>query len=197
MENVSKEVVAFGSIVGASIVAASTYGVMHDQITARICPEYFTQGFHKYSIAYWYGPIFGRAKKVLENTKSPTVIGLVWGPIATWWVGTMMGVPAALAARIGSHNQLNVQDLAKPLAVTLVLTGAGAVIGGARGYYKARDPEFRKQFFNDHWRAMDGVPQDGIHGFITDAYAHLVAYNVGAASGLGLIGYIIYKRATV
>lgn len=194
MENVGKEIIVAGSIVGTSIAAASLYGILNDQVTARICPEYFTEGFHKDMMRRWNGPILGRAKKVLDNTKSPTVIGLIWGPIATWWVGAALGVPAMLAARIGSHNQLNTADLIKPLAVTLAVTGAGAAFAGTVGYFKAKDAKFRNQFANNYFRAVSGVPENAMHGFITDAYAHQAAYGVGALSGLGLIGYIIHKR---
>ncbi len=72
------------AIVVLSILACVTYGVIHDQITARICVEYFTIG-HPQIIA----------------SESPTMLGFVWGVIATWWVGAILGVLLATAARIG------------------------------------------------------------------------------------------------
>src|SRR5450432_1986345 len=50
------------------VIAAVLYGIVHDQITARICIEYFTV-FHP--------PIF--------HTQSPTLLGIGWGIVATWW----------------------------------------------------------------------------------------------------------------
>jgi hypothetical protein len=52
----------FLAIVLISIVAAISYGILHDQITARVCVEYFTMG---------HAPIFG--------TDDPTLLGLGWG----------------------------------------------------------------------------------------------------------------------
>jgi hypothetical protein len=72
-------VVRFVSIILLCIVAAVIYGVVHDQITARICVEYFTIG---------HPPVFG--------TDDPTLLGLGWGVIATWWVGLILGFPLAL-----------------------------------------------------------------------------------------------------
>jgi hypothetical protein len=76
------------AIVALSILACVAYGIMHDQVTARICVEYFTIG---------HPPVFG--------TESPTLLGIGWGIIATWWVGVILGVPLATAARIGGRPQ--------------------------------------------------------------------------------------------
>jgi hypothetical protein len=54
------------AIVLLCVVMAATYGIVHDQITARICVEYFTIG---------HPPVFG--------TADPTLLGLGWGVIAT------------------------------------------------------------------------------------------------------------------
>jgi hypothetical protein len=63
------------------LVVMAGYGIVHDQITARICIEYFTV-FHP--------PVF--------RTENPTLLGLGWGVIATWWLGAIMGVLLATAA---------------------------------------------------------------------------------------------------
>lgn len=52
------------AIIMVSVVAAITYGVIHDQITARICVEYFTIGHPR-----------------LIESDSPTVLGLFWGVV--------------------------------------------------------------------------------------------------------------------
>lgn len=60
----------FAGIVLFSIAAAIFYGIAHDQITARVCVEYFTIG---------HLPVF--------KTTSPTLLALGWGVLATWWLG--------------------------------------------------------------------------------------------------------------
>lgn len=74
-------------IIGLSIVAAILDGVVHDQVTARVCVEYFTIG---------HPPVFA--------TESPNLLGIGWGIIATWWVGALLGVPLAFAATRGRRG---------------------------------------------------------------------------------------------
>src|SRR5215212_9571429 len=76
------------SIVITCVMAACGYGIVHDQITARICIEYFTVG---------HPQIFE------QPITSPTVMGFAWGIIATWWVGLLLGIPLAIAARAGER----------------------------------------------------------------------------------------------
>ena len=63
----------FLAIVAVCVLAAVAYGIFHDQVTARVCVEYFTIGHEQ---------IFG--------TDDPTLLGLAWGYWATWWVGVML-----------------------------------------------------------------------------------------------------------
>jgi hypothetical protein len=191
IKTVARETGAAGGIIGGAVVTACLYGIANDQVTARICPEYFSEGFHKKMRDSWHGPILGAAKAILEKTKSPTVVATIWGPLATWWVGLGLGIPAVLAARLGPAQQLGVQDLVRPLAATAGITGAGALMAGAYGYLcAAADPAVRNSI---KW-AAGNTPANALTGFITCAYAHNAAYSVGALAGLGLTGYIVNKR---
>ncbi len=73
------------AIVLLCIAMAILYGIVHDQVTARVCVEYFTIG---------HPPVF--------DTDDTTLLALGWGVIATWWVGLGLGIPLAIAARAGS-----------------------------------------------------------------------------------------------
>src|SRR3954463_6284583 len=84
------------------VAVAVIYGILHDQVTARVCVEYFTIG---------HPPVF--------NTDSPTLLALGWGVIATWWVGVMLGVPLAIAARAGQAPKLTAAALVRPVGVVL------------------------------------------------------------------------------
>jgi hypothetical protein len=110
-------------IVLLCVAAAVTYGIVHDQITARVCVEYFTIG---------HPPMIG--------TEDPTLLGLGWGIIATWWVGALLGVPLAIVARAGSRPKRSAASLVRPLlwlmavaAATALLAGIGASWGCAPG----------------------------------------------------------------
>jgi hypothetical protein len=114
------------TIIALSVLAAITYGVLHDQITARICVEYFTIG---------HAPIFG--------TEDPTLLGLGWGVLATWWVGVLLGAPLAAVARIGSSPKRTAISLARPMAVFMLVSAICALVAGTVGFFLARSGSIR------------------------------------------------------
>src|SRR5215472_6170627 len=116
----------FVLIILLSVLSAITYGIIHDQITARICVEYFTIG---------HPPIF--------NTESPTLLGFGWGIVATWWVGLMLGFPLACAARLGSSRALSAKELVKPISMLLGVMGFGAILAGLAGFVLASKGSIR------------------------------------------------------
>ena len=109
------------AIIALCIGASILYGILHDQITARVCVEYFTVG---------HPPIFG--------TDSPTLLALGWGVIATWWVGLMLGVPLAIAARAGHRPRRDVRSLVRPIARLLLVMAACALAAGILGFLLAK-----------------------------------------------------------
>ena len=81
-----------------SVAAATAYGVVHDEITARLCVEYF-------SLAH--PPLF--------PFSSPTMLGLCWGVAASFGVGLVLGYLLAQASQ--SEGLLGVPICARPSAV--------------------------------------------------------------------------------
>ena len=158
-------------IVAFATLAAIAYGILHDQVTAHVCVEYFT-------IAH--PPVF--------PTQSPFWLAIGWGIIATWWVGLPLGIGLALAARIGSAPKLAVGDLMRPVAVLMLAClaiafatgGIGALVsangGDAIGY----------------WREV--IPPEKWTAFAFDAWAHSASYLAGAVGGLFVIVRTALKR---
>jgi len=105
------------AIIGLCIGSAVIYGILHDQITARICVEYFTIG---------HAPVFG--------TEDPTLLGLGWGVIATWWAGLLFGIPLAIAARAGNRPKRCAASLVKLIGVLLIAMGLCAFVAGLVGW---------------------------------------------------------------
>jgi hypothetical protein len=153
------------------IASAVIYGVVHDQITARVCVEYFTIG---------HPPVFG--------TDSPTLLGLGWGVIATWWVGLILGVPLAAAARAGGRPKRSAGSLMKPVGFLLAVMGCCALAAGVVGYAFARNGAMVLL-----GPIADAVPEDRHVRFIADLWAHLASYIVGFVGGLVLI-VLTWKR---
>jgi len=152
----------FVKILITCIAAAILYGVVHDQFTARICVEYFTV-FHP--------PVFA--------TQSPTLLGIGWGIIATWWVGAALGLLLGLAARAGSRPKLAAATLLRPIGKLLLVMAVCAAISGLTGFLLARrglivPPEFVLKNL-----APSAGPQ-----FMTDWWAHSASYAVGFFGGI-------------
>jgi hypothetical protein len=159
-------------IVALSILACITYGIIHDQVTARICVEYFTIG---------HPPIFG--------TRDPTLLGIGWGILATWWVGLLIGVPLATAARIGSRPKRSAFSLIRPMAVLFTCTAVLATLAGVAGYVAA----------SNRWVRLVGdlagdVPRERHVPFLVDLWAHSASYIGGFVGGIILMAWVWRSR---
>jgi len=156
--------IRFLRIVLLSIGAAVVYGIAQDQITARVCVEYFTIGH-----------------PLIIPTESPTALAFLWGVLATWWVGLMLGVPLGLVACVGSRPKMEAGDLLKPIGVLLVCIGVSAFVFGVIGFLAAKAggvwlPE----------PLASDVPREKHGRFLADLWAHSAAYGVGFLGGLVL-----------
>jgi hypothetical protein len=153
----------FLAIVALSILAAVSYGILHDQITARVCIEYFT---------------IGHPQILAVETNSPTVLGFVWGVVATWWVGLGLGIPLAIAARVGPRPKKSFRELIRPLLILMSATGALALVAGVLGYTTAS-----VGWFELRDSLADRIPQSQQARFIADLFAHNMSYAAGAIGG--------------
>jgi len=159
-------------IVLFSTGAAIVYGLIHDQVTAHLCVEYF-------SVAH--PPVFA--------TTSPFLLALGWGIIATWWVGLPLGLGLAAAARIGPVPRLGLAELRSPVVGLMIASAIAAIISGGIGAFlvaSGRAP------VPGGWGAI--IPPDKQVAFSADAWAHLASYGVGIVGGLFVIGHTIWRR---
>ena len=113
-----KEIRSFILIILLGVAAGITFGILNDLITASICIEYFSEGFHKYAIQNcWAG-------KCLQKHNYPVVpTALFWGIAATWYVGLGLGIGMALTARIGRWPKLSARMLIVQVSITIALIG--------------------------------------------------------------------------
>ncbi len=159
-------------IVALGVVAAIAYGIAHDNVTARVCVEYFTIG-HVRVIA----------------SESPTLLALTWGVLATWWVGLGLGLCLALACRAGRKPRLGAADLLRPLGRLLATMAAVSALAGLAGYFAA----------SRGWIFLvgpiaDAVPEARHHAFLADLWAHLAAYGSAFLGGIALAIWASIRR---
>ncbi|TWT56694.1 hypothetical protein KOR42_00480 [Thalassoglobus neptunius] len=157
-------------IIFVAILASVIYGIIHDQITARICVEYFTIG---------HPDVFG--------TDDPTLLGLGWGVIATWWVGAGLGVILVIASRVGQRPKRTARDLIRPIAILMIVCGLTAACAGLLGYFFAQ-----AGWVNLVGQMAKRVPVESHNRFIVDLWAHSASYLSGTIGGL-LLAFRIWK----
>lgn len=152
-------------IVALAIASAIVYGVLHDQVTARICVEYFTIG---------HPPIFA--------TESPTLLALGWGVLATWWVGLLLGLLLAFAAPRGPRPIRTARSLRRPIAILLGVMACGALLAGGVGWFLAT-----RGWVHLLEPLASRVPAERHTPFVADLWAHSASYLFGFVGGLVLV----------
>lgn len=161
------------AIVLLCVGAAAAYGLIHNQITARVCIEYFTIGHPR-----------------MFKSDSPTLHALFWGVAATWWAGLLSGLLIATAARAGSWPRLTVRNV-WPLVLALVVVMAlAAWTAGTfgRSFAKTYPPE-------QPLKAWGGeVPANRYADFMACAYAHGASYQVGFVGSAVVAGVVVARR---
>lgn len=162
----------FLGIILTSVLAAVVYGVLHDQITVRVCVEYFTVGH----------------PKIIESN-SPTLLAFAWGFWATWWTGLLLGVGLALTARLGSRPKRSLRSLVRPIVWLLAVMGGFALVSGIIGYVIGTMgnvvlvPDMKERLQPQKWAAFQAC-----------WFAHTMSYNVAFIGGGMLIAWVWVSR---
>jgi hypothetical protein len=157
-------------IAAACVLAAVLYGIVLDQITARLCVEYFTV-FHP--------PLF--------HTQSPTLLGIGWGIVATWWVGTFFGVLLILAARAGNRLPLRASEVLPSIAWLLAVMAVVAFLSGITGYVLAR-----QGILDTDWLTFTDSPTKR-YRFMADWWAHTASYAAAFVGGI-VVCIMTYRK---
>ena len=95
------------------IAAMTGYGMAQDQVSARLCPEYFT-----------------RLHPPIPGVTDPTLLGIAWGFLGAWWGGALLGYFAGIAATIGPRPPVPVRELVRPMLVLVVVVAGVAALTG-------------------------------------------------------------------
>ena len=155
------------------ILATCVYGIAHDMVTAHVCVEYFLPPVHP----------------VIFPTTSPILLALIWGVIATWWVGLFLGVLLAAACRIGNKPKRTVSQIIRPVMILLALLFITSILLGLVGYMVG---------WADIFENLPDNPEPGFRhkhaAFLFDVVAHLAAYLLGAIGGVVVAIYSLRYR---
>ena len=158
-------------IVVLGIGAATAYGVAHDQVTVRLCPEYFT-------IAH--PPLF--------PTNSLTLLGVCWGVAATFWVGVVLGLLLALVSQSAGVPPVPIARLVRLTLGLVAITALAATVGGILGYELSRDSILPLPA-----AFAEVVRSSRHHQFMAVWFAHGTSYLVGVV-GAALVIHRIWRQ---
>jgi hypothetical protein len=142
-------------------VVAGAYGVLHDQMSWSISPEYFTK--LKFTQFAW-----------ADVGLSPRAYASEVGFLASWWVGMIAGW---VLCRVGFGDSPSRREVVRAFAIVLGIAAICGVAGGLLGLAAARNDLTEW----DGWRLNLGLRD--LHAFVVVAWLHWASY-LGAATGL-------------
>ncbi|HEY3663785.1 MAG TPA: hypothetical protein VGL24_11585 [Chthoniobacterales bacterium] len=153
-------------------MAAAGYGIVHDEITAHLCVEYFTVA---------HPPLF--------HTTSPFLLGICWGIAATIGLGLVFGCLLA-AVSLGGEAPASAQGtLVRRVGLLLGAMAVSALLAGLAGFALSRFSLVRLP-------ALLGsvIPFARHDRFFAVWFAHLASYAVGLGGSAWLIFQVWCER---
>lgn len=146
------------------------YGVVHDQITARVCIEYFTVG-HRFLI----------------SSDSPGLLGLFWGVAGTAGMSFLFGIGLYYSLYRGPWPRYEIKKIIPVVLIMLLICGVFALLVGIAGYEMSK-----YGIYETEWsQVLDIDTANRFHGVW---FAHIVSYSVGFVGGMLILVSVIYKR---
>ncbi len=152
-----------------SILAACAYGVIHDQITIRLCLEYFTVA---------HPPLF--------HTTSPTLLALCWGVAATAGIGAVFGMVLALVSQSGPAPY-PISRVARLILLLLTAMAGSAVVAGIVGYQLSQ-----RGLISIPSGVARAIPEEQHHRFMAVWFAHGASYFVGL-TGSAIVCFAVWN----
>lgn len=171
-----RKFVLFVIIIFSSILIASVFGIVHDQITYSIAPEYYTKfkfiqfGLVEYSSVY------------IDNVR---LLVSVVGVMATWWMGLFIGIIYAIILMFFSYSKTLYAIFFKTIAFTFIATITLSFCGYLNWKYHA-------QYFPCDWYLPDDLIDKA--SFICVGHIHNYSY-MGGELGIAIgIVYLLYQK---
>lgn len=154
-------------------IAIVGYAMLQDQVSARLCPEYFT---------VLHPPIPGMT--------DPTLLGISWGFIGGWWGGIVLGYVAGLVATLGKRPQLTPRDFVRPLFVLVSVLATVTALTGFTVWHHA-------ELLGVSLTGFDGlVPVERHRAVLVVACYHFTAYATATIGGVVLCAWLWMERRT-
>ncbi|CAN5764779.1 hypothetical protein BH09VER1_BH09VER1_51070 [soil metagenome] len=171
-----KKALVFPLLVAVASLLAGLYGIVHDQLTYTIAPEYYTK---------FKFPMFHLADSPLPDRVRAMVVGF----LATWWMGVLIGLTVGLAGFMQRDwRRMLVVTLQAYGVVVLVTAGVG-LLGLGYGYYQTGTID-RGAY--GYWF----IPRDvvDLRSYLCVGYMHNASYLGGLIAILAGMAYQVVAR---
>jgi len=112
-------------IISLAPMFGGLYGVLHDQLTYTISPEYYT----KFKF-YQFGLMKIGNEAIFPN---PRVEVSIVGFLATWWMGLPIGLILGLVGLLHKDSKQMFRTTLKAIAITIIVAFLTGLIGLAYG----------------------------------------------------------------
>jgi len=175
-----KKLLTLFLIITLAPIIGGIYGILHDQITYSISPEYYT----KFKFIQFGFIDFGN-EAILTNPR----LSVAWvGFLATWWMGLPIGLILGLVGLVNKDSKLMFKITMKAIVVTILVAFVTGLIGLAYGKLYLADTGV-------NWWLPDNLIDEG--NYIAVGSMHNFSY-LGGLTGLiaGIIYSIRQKRIT-
>lgn len=149
------------------------YGIIHDQLTYTISPEYYTK--LKF---YQFGLTDTRNEAIFAN---PRIAVSAVGFMATWWTGFFIGLILGLVGLIHADYKKMFRETMRAIGLTIIITFLTGLVGLAYGKIYLADAGV-------NWLLPDNIIDT--KNFISVGSMHNFSYLGGL---IGMIGGIIYS----
>lgn len=120
-----KKFITLFLIIAIAPVIGGLYGILHDQLTYTISPEYYT----KFKF-YQFGLMDFGNEAIFPN---PRIEVSVVGFMATWWMGLPIGLILGLVGLVHKKNKQMFRATIGAIVVTVIVAFATGLIGLAYG----------------------------------------------------------------
>jgi hypothetical protein len=168
-----KKFLTLGLIVALAPLIGGVYGVLHDQLTYSISPEYYT----KFKF-YQFGLMDIGNEAIFPD---PRIEVSTVGFLATWWMGLPIGLILGLVGLVHKNDKQMFRATIKALMVTIIVAFATGLIGLAYG-------KLHLAYTGVNWWLPDNLIDK--KNFIAVGSMHNFSYLGGL---IGLIAGIVYS----
>ncbi|MDF1815917.1 MAG: hypothetical protein P1V20_27200 [Verrucomicrobiales bacterium] len=164
------------ALTAAGALMSGVYGIIHDQITYSLSPEYFTR--FKFFQFYKVDP--GMGERIFAG-----VIGF----LATWWIGAILGWSFGRLSMTKPSFDPHPTEVIYALILALTITAAG----GLAGYLYASSRLDQPRDSWDLWKASFQI--EDMPAFHRVGIIHNMGY-IGGAVGAVIAGVRLRRKCS-